>query len=131
MKKLLQAVWGLLLETVFPAVCCGCRREGGFLCCECAKAVDLRDSFKVEDADEEVLDGVVACAEYVEGRMIARLIHALKYDFVVDLAQPLGEFLVVAFEDAKLEVGLICPVPLHKKRLKWRGFNQTELLARF
>lgn len=130
MKKLLQAVWGLFLETVFPAVCCGCRREGGFLCKGCERAVDLRGDFEVENVDFEALDGVVACAEYVDGRMMARLIHALKYDFVVDLAEPLGEFLVQAFERAELEMDVICAVPLHKKRLRWRGFNQAELLAR-
>lgn len=28
------------------------------------------------------------------------------------------------------EVDLILPVPLHSKRLRWRGFNQSVLLAR-
>jgi len=31
---------------------------------------------------------------------------------------------------SQVEIDLIIPVPLHPKRLRWRGFNQAVLLAR-
>ena len=34
------------------------------------------------------------------------------------------------FEEMAVEVDLIIPIPLHKKRLKERGYNQSELLAK-
>lgn len=129
MKSLLLTIWNLFLETVFPAICCGCRREGGLLCDDCLNAVQLRDTALPEVVDSDCLDGVLACSEYHEGQMMAKLIYALKYDFVVDLALPLGQFLIDGYTNAEIAADVICPVPLHAKRFRWRGFNQAELLA--
>ncbi|MEZ4087859.1 MAG: phosphoribosyltransferase family protein [Candidatus Gracilibacteria bacterium] len=60
---------------------------------------------------------------------MAKLIYALKYDFVVDLAPPLGQFLIDGCTNAEMVADVLCPVPLHAKRFRWRGFNQAELLA--
>lgn len=70
----------------------------------------------------------------MEKSLLQKSIHTLKYDFIEDLAEPLGKLL---FETFCLAVNnnqadsqfIICPIPLHRKRLKWRGFNQAELLA--
>jgi ComF family protein len=70
----------------------------------------------------------VFVAEY-EG-VIRACIHALKYDH----NQSLGEFfspwmgeLVAAMN---WEVDLVVPVPLSEERVRMRGYNQSELLAR-
>ncbi len=57
------------------------------------------------------------------------IVHALKYrgytKVVGKLAAPL---MMQALGDARFEA--IVPVPLHRSRLRRRGFNQAELLAR-
>jgi len=64
---------------------------------------------------------------------LMRLIHSLKYREKIQLAKPLGMLLLGAFlrfwgtSDA---VDMVVPVPLHRKRLKSRGFNQAWLLVR-
>jgi ComF family protein len=42
----------------------------------------------------------------------------------------LGEILVAAYRRYQLKAEVIVPVPLHETKLKERGYNQSELLAR-
>ena len=65
---------------------------------------------------------------YYEGTL-RKMIHHFKYAGIDVLARPLGERMVQALP-LDLQVDMIVPVPLHWRRRLWRGFNQTELLAR-
>lgn len=58
------------------------------------------------------------------------MIHAYKYHFVETLTHPLGTLFAQAVEKSNLPLPtVIVPVPLHAKRLRYRGFNQSLLLA--
>lgn len=59
------------------------------------------------------------------------LIHAFKYTGKSHLRRPLGLLTAQALADyaAQCAADLILPAPLHKKRLRMRGFNQALLLA--
>ncbi len=61
------------------------------------------------------------------------LIHRLKYGKKVHLARPLGLMAANHLDGFLNDTGaeMIVPVPLHAKRLKERGFNQSILLAHF
>ncbi|NSW75967.1 MAG: ComF family protein [Candidatus Atribacteria bacterium] len=63
---------------------------------------------------------------------IRECIHALKYQGVLSFAPFFVNLLAEYMEDHPFlrDVDYILPVPLHPKRLKERGFNQTLLLAR-
>ena len=58
------------------------------------------------------------------------IIHALKYEGRRSLARPLGA--LMRRRGADLLEGAVCavPVPLHRSRLRHRGFNQAADLAR-
>ncbi len=59
------------------------------------------------------------------------LIHALKYDGVLPVADRLGVPLAEAILKLDgVEKALVVPVPLHAAKRKQRGFNHAELLAR-
>jgi len=61
---------------------------------------------------------------------IQKLIHLMKYKGYESLAQPLGRELGLALRDAALvEAAVLAPVPLHRRRLRERGYNQSERLA--
>lgn len=70
--------------------------------------------------------------------LIKDLIHNFKYNFIKSLGIDLGEFLIETIKNSPLEKAiahrpenfLIVPVPLHRRRLAWRGFNQSEILAK-
>ncbi|MDP9161235.1 MAG: ComF family protein [Acidobacteriota bacterium] len=74
----------------------------------------------------------VAYGSYDGG--LRELIHLLKYQSVRPAADVLGEMLAAAI--AKLSTNfeqktiLVVPVPLHRSKLRERGFNQSELIAR-
>ena len=60
------------------------------------------------------------------------LIHLLKFGGRQDLAKPLGDRMA-AMESYAVEIAncqVLIPVPLHPRRLRRRGFNQSELLAK-
>jgi ComF family protein len=62
------------------------------------------------------------------------LIHLLKYEQVRPAAEVLGGMLsqAIARLSPRFESNpvLLLPVPLHREKLRQRGFNQTELIAR-
>ena len=62
---------------------------------------------------------------------LRELVHQLKFFSATELALPLGKWLWErAFDFFELsQFDVIIPVPLHKQRLRKRGFNQTALLV--
>jgi ComF family protein len=57
-------------------------------------------------------------------------IYELKYHNLRALAAPLAEMLYHYFRASPLPVEVLVPVPLHPRRLRERGYNQSRLLAR-
>jgi ComF family protein len=55
-------------------------------------------------------------------------IHAFKYERQTRLAEPLGALLCEALP-AGIAIDVVTAVPLHKSRLRERGYNQAALLA--
>lgn len=75
---------------------------------------------------------VLSCFPY-EQEVLAKFIHRWKYDFATEVAEsflPLLEksFALFNIRDFFADATL-CPIPLHKKRGKWRGFNQAQKLS--
>jgi ComF family protein len=60
------------------------------------------------------------------------VIQKFKYGRKVALGKPLGQLMARGCEEflGQCDAETIIPVPLHPKRLRWRGFNQSVLLAR-
>lgn len=92
-----------------------------------------------------VLHGTVFCALCRRGAFVfdqARsfgwyegtlrsLIHLLKYNGFRPLAKPLGSRIAGLVTDFQpISFNLVLPVPLHSKRQRLRGFNQSALLAK-
>ena len=63
------------------------------------------------------------------GGAVRKAIHALKYQGVRAVAPTLGQLLVPFLAQEGLEGDLLVPVPLHPKRERQRGYNQSLLLA--
>lgn len=65
---------------------------------------------------------------------LRELIHLLKYEQIRPAANVLGRMLAEAIEDLLPSFGsapvVVVPVPLHRDKLRQRGFNQAELIAR-
>ena len=63
---------------------------------------------------------------------LRQVVQKFKYGRRVSLGKPLGRLMARGCEKfiRQCHVDLIVPVPLHPRRLRWRGFNQSLLLAR-
>lgn len=61
-----------------------------------------------------------------------QMLHRFKFQGKRSLARPLGNWLGrLLLEQACWKPALVVPVPLHRRRLRERGYNQAHLLARF
>src|SRR5690606_2275594 len=61
--------------------------------------------------------------------IVRTAIHALKYNHAQHLAGTFADRLVQIMPDT-WQVDCLIPVPLHPARLKHRGYNQAEVIAR-
>lgn len=145
MSVFFQKFWKFLLDLLFPAFCLGCKKEGTFLCKECQQNIFLQEEQvcpfcyqksslgfvceKCHPIHHPALDGVLVAARFEEKSLLQRCIHHFKYEGLKDLGSELGLLLADVLRKNLLQKIVVCPVPLHRKRLQWRGFNQAELLA--
>ncbi len=142
-----------ILDIIFPKKCVLCRKHDTFLCSDCKKQIKYKKTQKCINCGKINNCGKL-CYEckklfYFEyaitatkfnNKDIKKIITLLKYKFVKDIGKDIGLILAVFFEKLKNEVKelenfintkpLIIPVPLHKKRIKWRGFNQAEIISK-
>lgn len=134
-----------LLDVVLPPVCPACGTAGGDLCTACRSALTRRPPAGCSRCGEPVgFDGRCR-ADHRPLRHVARLLApyrfagtggALVRSFKLDGNAAAGHWLVRAMVDAARERGLgprravLVPVPLHRARLRRRGFDQAAWLAR-
>ncbi len=67
-----------------------------------------------------------------KGSKVQNLLHELKYNNRTDVGLRLGEMCGHALMQSKqyTEIDLIIPVPLHEKRQRIRGYNQSDFFAK-
>jgi ComF family protein len=82
------------------------------------------------DAELRAFGKARAVGVYEQGMMTA--VHRLKYEGKIQLAHPFGMLMFILFYRIWNEdpVDVVIPVPLHRRRLKSRGFNQAYLLVK-
>ena len=128
LKLQIKLAWKVALEILFPAFCIGCKKEGSFFCDKCLESLPLSERGFENAPNGSALNGLLSCCIYQEKSMLPKIIHAFKYDFITDLAEPLAHLMIESLKNSPTEA-VLCAVPLHKRRHKWRGFNQSDLLA--
>ncbi len=135
--RLLKTFKTFLLNTLFPPYCVSCKKEGDFFCVDCLKNLDkkkIKPIYKrIEDPDIHYLDGAIYALDYAKNPQIKAAIKQLKYKFTKDLAQHFANMIAEKIRELNMVQGkqiILIPVPLHKKRLNYRGFNQAEVIAR-
>lgn len=116
-----------LLRIFFPSPCLVCGYLGDPLCNVCFEHLDFKPHVRQ-------LSGLrVYCAMlYEPGTVLEKLIHPFKYKHQASIFRLLVPHMAQALRlMADPHQLLLVPVPLHTKRLKERGYNQSELLAKW
>ena len=116
-----------ILDLLFPINCLECNQEGKFICSSCFKKIPVNEK-NMEFNKDSVLDKLIIASNY-SYPLIKKAIHRYKYDFVKELANPLGQLMIKKLNQQNIKDSILIPIPLHLKRLRWRGFNQADLLA--
>jgi ComF family protein len=125
------------------------RQLDGFLCRACHRLLDPITSplcvicgrpFETEHGVNHVCSRCESTAYGFEAARsavtytsaIRRMVHLYKYEGRAQLARPFGSMLWKALLShwQADQFDLVIPVPLHRKRLRRRGYNQSALLLR-
>lgn len=130
-------MWRQLLDVLLPPACAACGRSGALLCRVCLGAFEApsrpQDRFVAPDAGIVVGDALlVGMAAFAHGGALRRALAALKYSGASRLAPTLARAAAPALallQDLSGPATLV-PVPVHRERLRVRGYNQAALIAR-
>lgn len=128
-----------LTELFYPRLCAVCQkgltREEKFICSACLADFPLaHESFHSETAILDSFDmicrpeALYTLFYYNKYSDYRNLIYAIKYHSHKQLGVYLGRMLGEMLED-RVQVDVIVPVPLHPRRERKRGFNQSRQIA--
>lgn len=115
-----------LLAALAPLRCVGCNRIGTIACPDCLAKVQTTVT---TTPGPEPLVSISSAVEF-QDQFAQRLVHALKYDHIMAAVEPLAAWLMPVVRAVHQPGDVLVPVPLHARRLRQRGFNQSELLAK-
>lgn len=131
------------LDLLFPFRCLGCAREGSLICPSCRQKMLEITSPVCPRCGTPQAGGILcpACSNHhhdIDGirspfrfeGVTRQAIHQLKYKNLRAIAPTLAELLGNYLDAHPIPGEILVPVPLHRIRLRERGYNQSELLAR-
>jgi competence protein ComFC len=132
----------VILDALFPIFCLSCKKEGFWLCEKCLSRTKLLD-FQVCPACEDIITekgktcsacrnsqksnihSLVAAVSY-DDSAARHLVHNFKYRFVSDISEPLAKLISKALVQNDVALpDFLAPVPLHPRRLRWRGLTKV------
>jgi len=138
----LAALPRLTAEIMFPPVCLACNaplasaRE--LTCADCRSA--MREVDEWDDRCRQVREilcagggvtGFVPLWYFEEGGPVQALVHALKYDGMTAVGREFGRALGARIlESGYGGADALVALPLHPSRMRERGFNQADCIAR-
>ena len=130
-----------LLDLLLPLSCTVCSIQGRMLCSDCearfprlmgpfcskCSAPGSRDPCEWCATSPPALDGVRA--PYLFDGAVRDIVYRLKYQNMRALAPDVGRLLFRYLETNPIPGDALVPVPLHGRRKRERGYNQSQLLA--
>jgi len=134
---------GMALDLLFPQWCVGCGKEGEFICSACHRSLPrimppLCPRCGKPQSSGILCPGCVSWQAEIDGirspfrfdGVMRHAIHQLKYRNLRALAQSMAGLMQDYLVASPVSGEVMVPVPLHQKRLRERGYNQSSLLAK-
>jgi ComF family protein len=140
--KLKESYLADFVSLLFPQLCAACGESlvgsEELICTECRFSLPYTD-FEVRPDNivaqqfwgRVKLEAAYALFYFMKGGKVQNLVHGLKYKGMKEIGTLLGQMAGsrLAKNEVFKSVDLLIAVPLHKKRLKQRGYNQAECFA--
>jgi len=132
-----------LLNFFYPRACVACGnvllQHEQFFCLQCLHNLPETRYHEFDDSPLSKLflgrarvEHVGAFLFYRKGNQVQKILHYLKYNGGKEIGSFLGEIYgAQLIENEKWKtIDMIIPIPLHPKKEKKRGYNQSELIAK-
>lgn len=132
-----------LINLLFPELCNGCGKllyhGEKDICTKCLYDLPYTDFHLHEDNlvakqlwGRLPLNAAMAMLYFRKGSKVQNLIHSLKYSGKTDVGVTLGKLVASKLIKSNFyaDIDLVIPVPLHQKKLRLRGYNQSEYIAK-
>ena len=132
-----------LLNFFYPRLCISCgnvlKQNEQHLCLHCLYNLPETRYHEFDDSPltqlfkgRVVVENVGSFLFYKKGNQVQKILHHLKYNGGKEMGSFLGNIYgmqLIQHEKWKT-VDMILPIPLHKKKEKKRGYNQSEWIAK-
>jgi len=129
------------ISTVYPANCINCSdilvKNENYLCTGCYLGLP-RTNYHEKPDDNPLFNRFVhnpfveeayCLLHFNQGGVAQMLLHELKYKNRPNVGNFLGTIYAQDIKSLKLDYDLILPVPIHWKKIKKRGYNQSDHIA--
>lgn len=141
MKKIFQWI-NDLVSIFYPRLCVGCgdalQRNESHLCLRCILHLpETNYHLSKENPLEKIfwgrakVENVFSFLYFRKGNTVQSILHQLKYKGNKEIGAFMGEMYGKKLADAGClaDVDVIVPIPLHPKKMRLRGYNQSEWIA--
>lgn len=138
----MRGLFNDLLELFYPPLCVACGRrlvtQERYLCLHCMEDLP-RTRFHADPANKVAqlfwgrvpVEHATAWLFFRKGSRYQRLVHYLKYKGLKEIGDEMGRLFGSELKGSPFEeVEVVVPLPLHRKRERQRGYNQSEWIAR-
>lgn len=147
---MIKKLYKIFLDLFFPKKCINCGRGKDFMCEDCFSMIEILEKDycpfcfppKITPGGkiccfckkDYFLDGLI-CATSMENIVVKKTIHLFKYPpFLKELSRHLSFLIINHLKLTNNELMflnfIITPIPIANKRLSFRGFNQSEEIAK-
>ncbi len=136
--SILSDFWQLL----YPDLCYSCGthlvRGERLICLHCRKQIPKTDFFSYDDNPVSRLfygrvqiEHAATYCTYDKGGVVQKLMHQLKYKNRPEIGVYFGRLIGQTMNEYPgfSDVDFIIPIPLHPKKLRIRGYNQSRVIA--
>jgi len=139
-------LWKTFVDMLFPLSCLLCGREDVWLCPDCQRQLARYDATRCPNCTagvkphafcpacsrEAQLDALCILYSY-DDPTVEELVQTLKYRYATSLSSVFTDLFSLRKTELSSFIGkesVIVPIPLHSKRERERGFNQSAILAK-
>lgn len=143
MKMITENSWLKdLLQVIYPYNCAACgkrlQKQEEIVCLFCIHQLPTTSYHTFIDNPlakkfwgRVPLENVAAYYYFKKGHKVQHLLHAFKYENQPDIGHRIGQLYgkELAKIPAFVQIDAIIPIPLHSKKLRTRGYNQSALFA--
>jgi ComF family protein len=140
-REILRRIADAILDFVYPPLCLSCGqllasgREQ--VCRECWSAIKrverdlpLLEETRLRLLESGMVDELVSMFVFEKEGPFQKIAHALKYSGIEKVGFELGRRLGEEIRRQSLRADVLVPVPLHRRKFRERGYNQSEAISR-